>query len=82
LAVALIAAVLLSPVLYVLASGPAAWLVIYDRMSFETYSAIYGPLVAAEGRSETVWRASRWYRNLFIPRYCWGGDDDVVQCGS
>jgi general stress protein CsbA len=80
--VALAALVVLLPALYVLGSGPAAWLVIYDRISMDAYQTVYAPLVNAESQFETVWYVSRWYRELFIPKYCWGGDDFAVQCGS
>ena len=81
----LFVAILALPLLlagYLLGSGPAAWLVIYDRISFQTYSTVYAPLTAVEVRCKPVWYVARWYRELFIPKHLWPSDYMEVRCGS
>lgn len=50
---------LLLPVLYVASAGPAAKLVVNRRLNWDTYNAIYAPLLAIGGEVRNALRRDR-----------------------
>src|SRR5688572_7183100 len=66
-----LASALLMPMLYVASFGPAAHLVLRDRMTMEKYQAVYAPIDWCERRSSIINRATGSYRWLFVDRKEW-----------
>ena len=65
LTLAVVATVLL-PVLYVLSSGPAHWLMDHGYLSDANFCTIYGPLLLAAKKSVSVQSVIVWYIDLWV----------------
>jgi hypothetical protein len=63
--VAAVLLVLLSPVLYIISIGPAAWLVEKEIISGEHAELFYFPICMAADNSPTVMSVLEWYLELF-----------------
>jgi hypothetical protein len=57
---------LLLPVLYVLAIGPAHWLMDHGYISEATFDAVYWHFIVAVKRSPAVQQLVVWYINLWV----------------
>jgi hypothetical protein len=62
----------LLPMIYVLSLGPAARLVVDDKISMGTYRGAYAPIVWCEDRSSASAAAIQRYRSLFADEDLWG----------
>jgi hypothetical protein len=65
LAGAILAAMLLLPVLYVLSIGPAAWLCVKGYIDSDSSMAIYWPVLWLAGQSQAPKVALGWYISLW-----------------
>jgi len=65
-AIALVALLILLPVLYVASIGPACWLFYWDVVSIGSFNAFYAPILWLGERSELIGDAIRWYVSLWI----------------
>jgi hypothetical protein len=60
------ATVILLPVFYVLAIGPAHWCMDHGYLGEPTFDAIYGPFIAVVKRSPPVQNILVWYIDLWV----------------
>src|SRR5437868_3417211 len=57
---------ILLPVLYVLSSGPVAWLVCKGIVSGHTFDGVYAPLIRCS-KIRPLWHAWSWYFGKWMP---------------
>lgn len=67
-AVALVAVLVLAPLLYVLSIGPAYALMVRGHISEESIEVAYSPVISVANRSASVRGWLIWYWGLWIPR--------------